>query len=224
MLAADGPPATTGGASDLMRLPALAAIYDALWRPALGRLAKGLLGPGMDGELRCARALLDLREGDGVLDVGCGPGHFTRAFARDVGAGGLAVGLDASAEMLAQATAARAGRHRALAWVRGDAQALPFVDASFDAACCFAALYFLPDPWRALDELVRVVRPGGRVAILTSVAPRFAPANAAAKAFGRRSGTTVFDDLAPALRDRGLVEVHGRAWGLAQVVGGVRPG
>ncbi len=48
---------------------------------------------------------------------------------------------------------------------------LPFADATFDAVCCFGALYLMPEPFRVAREMVRVLRPGGRVAILTSYAP-----------------------------------------------------
>ena len=64
------------------------AIYERYWRPALGRVVKGLTGPGMAEEIRIARLLLGLGEGDTVLDVACGPGNFTREFARAVGPDG----------------------------------------------------------------------------------------------------------------------------------------
>ena len=56
------------------------------------RLAKGPFGPGMAEERRIARLLLEPRPGDGVLDVACGTGSFSRDLARSVGAGGLVVG------------------------------------------------------------------------------------------------------------------------------------
>ena len=99
----------------------------------------------MRDEHRIARLLLGLTPGDGVLDVACGPGNFTREFAQIVGAGGLAVGIDASATMLARAVADTT-RPASVAYVRGDAEALPFRDASFDAVCCFAALHLFADP------------------------------------------------------------------------------
>lgn len=45
-------------------------------------------------------------------------------------------------------------------YVRGDARALPFADATFDAVCCFGALYLMPEPFRVAHEMVRVLRPG----------------------------------------------------------------
>ena len=53
--------------------------------------------------------------------------------------------------------------------MRGDASSLPFRAESFDAVCCFAALYLIENPMRAIAEIARVLRPGGRVALLASV-------------------------------------------------------
>ena len=68
--------------------------------PRLGQAAGGA-GPSTRDEHRIARLLLGLTPGDGVLDVACGPGNFTREFARIVGEDGLAVGIDVSESMLA---------------------------------------------------------------------------------------------------------------------------
>jgi len=97
-------------------------VYERWWRPALGRLMKGLLGPGMADEHRIARLLLGLSPGDGVLDVACGTGNFSRGFGRTVGADGLVVGIDVSETMLARAVrdTAQAGRHQR-SYTRGTA-------------------------------------------------------------------------------------------------------
>src|SRR5204862_388581 len=84
---------------------AIPGIYERWWRPTLGQLAKGALGPGMAEEVRIARLLLGLGSGDVVLDLACGPGNFSREFARAVGPDGLVVGVDASRTMLARAVA-----------------------------------------------------------------------------------------------------------------------
>src|SRR5919108_629806 len=91
---------STGAFQDLMTSRVVPAIYERYWRPALGRAVKGITGPGMAEEVRIARLLLGLGSGDVVLDVACGPGNFTREFARTVGESGLAVGIDASRTML----------------------------------------------------------------------------------------------------------------------------
>ena len=137
-------------------------IYERIWRPVLAPL----LMAGRRDERALALEMLAIGPGDSVLDVGCGPGNFTRAFARASG-DGLVVGLDASRTMLEQAV--RESNPPNARYVRGDAAALPFPDASFDAVCCFAALYFIEQPLRAIDEIVRVLAPGGRVALLASV-------------------------------------------------------
>ena len=105
-----------------------------------------------------------------VLDVACGPGNFSREFAPAVGDSGLVVGIDASRTMLARGvTDLEAAGVANLALVRGDATQLPFRDGVFDGVCCFAALHLFADPFAALDEMRRVLGPGGRIAIMTSV-------------------------------------------------------
>ena len=128
-------------------------VYERYWRPALGRVAKGVTGPGMDEEVRIARLLMG-SPGDVVLDVACGPGNFSREFARAVGDSGLVVGIDASRTMLDRGAAdlERSGLAN-LALIRGNAVELPFRDDSFDAVCCFAALHLFDDPMPALDQM-----------------------------------------------------------------------
>jgi SAM-dependent methyltransferase len=219
----DDPPASTGMTQDLMLTGIVPAVYERWWRPALGRLAKGLLGPGMDDELRIARGLLGLRHGDGVLDVACGPGNFTRHFAHAVGPEGLAVGIDASATMLGRAIADTAQDN--IAYVRGDAVRLPFRGASFDAVCCFAALHLFAEPFEALDHMVRVLTPGGRIAIFTSCRAASAPIRAWQDLVAARSGMRMFErgEITGALAARGLVDVECRTSGLTQFVGGTLP-
>src|ERR687888_1621395 len=103
----DGELESTGAAQDLMTTRFVPAIYERFWRPALARVVKGLTGPGMPEEVRIARLLLGLGHGDAVLDVACGPGNFSREFARIVGPEGLVVGIDASRTMLARGEADR---------------------------------------------------------------------------------------------------------------------
>lgn len=196
-------------------------VYERAWRPALGRLAKGPLGPGMDEERRIARLLLGLGAGDGVLDLGCGPGNFTREFARLVGPDGLVVGFDASPTMLARAVRDTPD-DAPIAYVRGDAARLPFRDASFDAVCCFATLHMVADPFDALDEMTRVLTPGGRIALLTSCRTRTGVARTWDAWVGASSGQRMFerDEIVEALEDRGFEPVRRRIAGLAQFVGG----
>lgn len=104
-------------------------------------------------------ALLGLRTGEAVLDVGTGTGAGAVA-AVDAGAG-TAVGVDPTAVFLERARR----RHPRLPLVRGDALVLPFADRAFDGAIANFLLALLPDPGAALDEMRRVLRPGGRVAV-----------------------------------------------------------
>lgn len=116
-----GPP--TGLAQRLMRTSAVPVIYEHYWRPALGRVAKGLGGPSMANEVRIAVDLLRLRPGQVVLDVTCGTGRFTRAFGEAVGQDGQAIGLDGSVTMLAKAVAAPSPA--SVTYLRADAVDLP---------------------------------------------------------------------------------------------------
>jgi ubiquinone/menaquinone biosynthesis C-methylase UbiE len=198
-------------------------IYERWWRPALGRVAKGVFGPGMNDERRIARLLLALSPGDGVLDVGCGTGNFTREFARSIGPDGLVVGLDVSQAMLARAVRdTEAAGLDQIAYVRGDAEDTPFVDASFDAVCCFAALNLFADPYAALDSFTRVLTPGGRLAIFTSARGRSLPLRTFESVVQARSGMNMFerDELVNALVDRGFTDVRQRLTGMTQFVGG----
>lgn len=201
----------------LMAGRTLPLVYERWWRPLGARLLM-LGGPGPGGERRIATEMLALHEEDRVLDVACGTGAFTRAFAEEVGPDGLACGLDASATMLERAAAA--DRPANLAYVRGDAMALPFRDGSFDAVCCFAALYLIEEPWRAVDELVRVLAPNGRIALLASVHRGPLPVAPARSAVRSLTGVRLFtrDELADGLRERGLARVRVGVAGMAQFV------
>jgi SAM-dependent methyltransferase len=214
---------STGPTQDLMRSTFVPQIYERYWRPALGRVAKGVRGPGMAEEIRIARLLLGLLPGNKVLDIASGPGNFSRAFARAVGASGLVVGLDAATTMLERgASELSSSGLENLALIRGDAEALPFLDDSFDAVCCFAALHLFADPFAGLDEMKRVLTPGGRIALMTSVQRQLAPRGPLKPLTERMSGIRVFgqEEVVDALRERGFEDLHQRLSGLVQFVGG----
>jgi SAM-dependent methyltransferase len=221
----DSTPPSTGPTQDLMLTRWVPTIYERYWRPALGRIAKGVTGPGMDDEIAIARSLLGLGEGEAVLDVACGPGNFSREFARVVGPDGLVVGLDASPTMLARGVEElRDADPGNLVLIRASATSLPFGERSFDAACCFAALHLFDEPFTALDEMRRVLKPGGRIALLTSVRRRLTP-SPLKPVLERASGMRVFeaDEVRAALAQRGFVGIHRRLSGMVQFVGGRLP-
>ena len=111
---------------------------------------------------------LGLRRGERVLDLAAGTGVSTEELARS---GASAVGVDLSLGML------RAGRLRrpAVTLLAGDALALPFKDAAFDAVAISFGLRNLVDPVAGLRELARVTRPGGRIVVCEFSHPTWAP-------------------------------------------------
>ena len=111
------------------------------------------------------RILLDLHPGQQVLDAGTGTGEDAQEVARLVAPGGQVMGLDMSQVMIDEARKRVQDAGLPVRFVQGDIQHLPFEDATFDR--CYADRIFihLPDPQRALAELVRVTRPGGQIVI-----------------------------------------------------------
>ncbi len=135
----------------------IAPVYDAMNR---------VMTAGLDRRWRAATIEQAVRPGDRVLDACCGTGDLAIA-ARRAGAGDV-VGLDFSERMLERARA----KEPAVEWVRGDVLALPFEDASFDAATVGFGVRNVEDLAAGLQELRRVLRPGGRLAILEITTPR----------------------------------------------------
>ena len=106
-----------------------------------------------------------MQPGDRVLDACCGTGDLAVAAERE---GGLVTGLDFSGEMLERARR----KSDTIEWVQGDLLELPFADGAFDAATVGFGVRNVADLERALAELRRVLRPGGRLAILEITQPR----------------------------------------------------
>jgi SAM-dependent methyltransferase len=102
-----------------------------------------------------------VQPGQRVLDVACGTGVAARAMADRVGPTGSVVGLDVNPGMLAVAER----KAPQVEWRTGQAEALPFEDASFDAVVSQFGLMFFEDRRAAIQEMLRVLRPGGRLAI-----------------------------------------------------------
>jgi demethylmenaquinone methyltransferase / 2-methoxy-6-polyprenyl-1,4-benzoquinol methylase len=119
---------------------------------------------GLDRRWRRLAAEAVVRPGDAVLDACCGTGDLALAAER---AGGRVTGLDFSERMLDRARE----KAQTVEWVLGDATALPFPDASFDAATVGFGIRNVPDLEAGLAELARVLRPGGRLACLEITRP-----------------------------------------------------
>jgi SAM-dependent methyltransferase len=132
------------------RTRAPAEVYDEEFVPALF----GPWGPRVAAEAGMA-------PGDAVLDVACGTGVLACAAAAIVGPGGRVTGLDPNPEMLAVARR----KPDPVQWVEGRAEDLPFADASFDAVASQFGMMFFDDPAMALREMMRVLEPGGRLAV-----------------------------------------------------------
>lgn len=108
---------------------------------------------------------LALASGQSALDIGCGTGEDVVAMAALVAPDGRAMGLDASEAMVSEAMK----RHRQVghvAFKHGDALRLPFDSNAFDACRCERTLQHVEDPNRAIAEMARVLKPGGRVALI----------------------------------------------------------
>jgi len=128
--------------------------YEPLWQTQLARAQTELL----------ARAAI--APGERVLDVACGTGLVTFAAARACGESGSVIGVDLSEQMIV--TARRSAERDGITnveFARMDAERLAFPDASFDVVLCALGLMYVPHPERALQEMRRVLRPGGRLGV-----------------------------------------------------------
>jgi demethylmenaquinone methyltransferase/2-methoxy-6-polyprenyl-1,4-benzoquinol methylase len=135
----------------------IAPVYDAMNR---------IMTAGLDVRWRRLTAQSVVRAGDRVLDGACGTGDLALA---DLRAGaGRVTGVDFSEPMLERARRKSAQ----VEWVRGDLLALPFADATFDAATVGFGVRNVADLEQALRELRRVLKPGGRLGILEITQPR----------------------------------------------------
>jgi ubiquinone/menaquinone biosynthesis C-methylase UbiE len=175
------------------------------------------------GEVAIATNLLGLEPGSSVLDVACGTGRFTRAFGAAVGPDGLSVGLDGSRTMLAEALAS-GDTNGPVMYLRADAVALPFHPSTMDAVCCFAALHMFADPDAALDSFTSVLKPGGRVALLTTARSGRQPMRLIGTLGGIASGQRMFErgEITKKLRARGFTRISVRYAGITQIVAGTR--
>ncbi len=106
-----------------------------------------------------------LGAGDEVLDIACGTGIVARLAAEKLGTDGSITGVDVDSEMLATARSVSAHDGVTAAWREANATNLPFEDHSFDVIFCQQGLQFIDDPAKALRQMHRVLRRGGRLAL-----------------------------------------------------------
>lgn len=114
---------------------------------------------------RRSYALLDLKPGAAACDIGCGTGDDVLAMVALVGPGGRALGIDASQTMLDEARRRASARGIAAEFQRMDVQRLGLPDESFDGVRAERVLQHVPDPTAALNEIVRIAKPGARIVI-----------------------------------------------------------
>ncbi|MGH3953088.1 MAG: methyltransferase domain-containing protein [Mycobacterium sp.] len=200
-------------------------VYDRFWRSFAFAVLTAQSGTR---ETDRALRLLAIEPGDRVLDVACGPGNTARRAVRAVGVDGLVVGLDAAPNMLAEAVANPTHRAQSgqLGFLRADGLRLPFPDATFDAVSCYGALYFMEDPDTVVSEMIRVLKPGGRIAILTSCLRGPAFLHGVQRLVARPLSFRMFDraHLPQRLIRHGLAQQRQYVSGLSQTLGAVKPG
>jgi demethylmenaquinone methyltransferase/2-methoxy-6-polyprenyl-1,4-benzoquinol methylase len=134
----------------------IAPVYDVMNR---------VMTAGLDRSWRRLAVEAVIQPGDRVLDACCGTGDLAVAAERE---GGIVTGLDFSPRMLERARR----KSETVTWIEGDLLELPFEDGSFDAATVGFGVRNVADLEAGLAELQRVLRPGGRLAILEITQPR----------------------------------------------------
>lgn len=183
------------------------------------------LGP----ELRAMIDALPIAEGARVLDLACGDGDYGDWLADRVGPKGLVVGVDV---LPAYLEAAKDSARPRAEFLRAPIERLPFADGAFDVAWCAQSFYSLPDPVEALRHMLRVVRPGGLVAVLegdtlhhvllpwpieVELAVRRAELSALVEASNKPRKYYVGRLLLPIFRAAGLPDAHLRTYATDRV-------
>src|SRR6185295_6522783 len=145
--------------SDMPDFTELKQKHRAIWASGdYDKIAQGIQAVA-DHVVRSAR----IRAGELVLDIACGTGN-TALMARARGA--VVTGLDLTPELLAIARKrATDADYADITWKEGDAENLPFPDGAFDVVVSSCGLMFAPDQQKVSNEVARVIRPGGRIAI-----------------------------------------------------------
>ena len=223
---------------------------DVLWSPALARgLIRhealrslrhregyiDLLGPDVPTRLTVAQRLrmhaqsvspigekaasaLRLASDRRVLDVACGPGEYASFFANRLTGDAFVIGVDDADQMLQRA--ALNNSNDRVVYMRASTLRLPFDDGAFDAVYCLGALHLLAEPTGVLREMVRVLAPFGRVAVLTSYGREASLARKLIAAGATMCGAHVFDrtTVASFFDAAGLVEIKQELCGPSQFI------
>lgn len=190
----------------------------ALWASGIGSMVYDTVQGVMRRFVSAATtpiSWLDLPAGGVAVDVGSGPGNVTSALAAAAGPDGLALGVDISEAMLARAVKAEASS--SVGFLRADAQRLPFKDEVADGVVSVAALQLVPDPVLALGEMVRILRPGGRLAVMIPTL-RIGMLDPVLRLLPDAGGVHFFeeDEVADIVEQHGLTRVRIRHYGPIQ--------
>lgn len=189
-------------------------------RPRLYDRIVGLVTLGREGRVRSrVLELAEITPGSEVLDVGCGTGTLLLAAAERVRPSGELHGIDPAPEMIAHARAKAAAQGAELRLREGSADVLPYPDASFDVVLCTMVMHHLPETLRqrAVEEMTRVLRPGGRVVIVDLQRPRGLKAifSLVALLHGLRTASGLLPGAHAALENAGLTELRYAPVGVA---------
>jgi SAM-dependent methyltransferase len=205
-----------------MHSPIVAAIYERIWRPIMVAIMR-MHGASISAEREKSAEALQLGGQQHVLDVACGPGSFTGFFAGRLSGDGFVIGLDNSVAMIERAV--RDSSSARAVYMRADAHNLPFRNCAFDVVCCFAALHLVPEPMAALHEMVRVLAPGGRIAVMTTYCRESFLVRKGLELGATICGVRVFDrtTVPTFLAAAGLIDVDQKLHGVSQFVTARRP-
>jgi ubiquinone/menaquinone biosynthesis C-methylase UbiE len=179
----------------------------------LGRLLGHLMAADHRGLTDWTLDQLRIENNDVVLDIGCGSGLAIKKI-HGPGRRGYGVGMDYSSAMLRQA--ARRNRlmiqEGKISLCYADISALPFEDAAFDKVCSIETFYFWPHPTQDLQEMKRVLRPGGRLAISMEMSKE-GRNRAAIEDNARRLGFSIYsgEEMLALLSATGFVHVDYKA-------------